>query len=35
MVAYLGAVRLAAGEREGLSIKAQPRWRIEDLTPPG
>lgn len=34
MVAYLGAVRLMAGEREGLSIRAQARWRIEDLAPP-
>ena len=34
MVAYLGAVRLGAGEREGLTIRAQARWRIEDLSPP-
>jgi N6-L-threonylcarbamoyladenine synthase len=34
MVAYLGAVRLMAGEREGLCIRAQPRWRIEELSPP-
>jgi N6-L-threonylcarbamoyladenine synthase len=34
MVAYLGAMRLMAGEREGLCIRAQPRWRIEELSPP-
>lgn len=34
MVAYLGAVRLMAGEHEELRIRAQPRWRIEELSPP-
>jgi N6-L-threonylcarbamoyladenine synthase len=34
MVAYLGAVRLMAGEREDLAIRALARWRIEELSPP-
>jgi N6-L-threonylcarbamoyladenine synthase len=34
MVAYAGAVRLAAGEREALVIRARPRWGIEELTAP-
>jgi N6-L-threonylcarbamoyladenine synthase len=35
MVAYAGAVRLLAGEREDLRLRARARWRIEELTPPG
>lgn len=33
MVAYAGALRLMAGEREGLAISARPRWGIEELRP--
>ncbi len=35
MVAYAGALRLMAGEREGLAINARPRWGIEELLPAG
>lgn len=34
MVAYAGALRLLAGEHEQLTIRARPRWRIEELSPP-
>ncbi len=34
MVAYTGALRLMAGEREGLVISARPRWQIEELRAP-
>ena len=35
MVAYLGAQRLQAGQAEGLAIKAQARWSMQELTPLG
>jgi N6-L-threonylcarbamoyladenine synthase len=35
MVAYVGALRLMAGERGELAIRAHPRWRIEELRPAG
>ena len=35
MVACLGAARLEAGDREDLTIKAHPRWSMEDLKVPG
>ena len=31
MIAYAGALRLLAGEREGEAIKVQPRWDMETL----
>jgi N6-L-threonylcarbamoyladenine synthase len=34
MIAYVGCLRLAAGEREALAFGARPRWRIEELTAP-
>ena len=35
MIAFAGLQRLAAGECDtGLGIHAQPRWNMEDLTPP-
>jgi N6-L-threonylcarbamoyladenine synthase len=34
MVAYAGAVRLLAGAREDLALRARARWRIEELVPP-
>ncbi len=33
MIAYAGAIRLAAGEKNGLAFQAQPRWQMEDLEP--
>jgi N6-L-threonylcarbamoyladenine synthase len=32
MIAYAGYRRLQAGQHEGLSIKAMPRWSLEELT---
>jgi N6-L-threonylcarbamoyladenine synthase len=34
MIAYAGYLRLAAGQQEGLSIRAQARWPIDQLLPP-
>ena len=34
MVAYAGAVRLLAGAREDLTLRARARWRLEELAPP-
>lgn len=34
MIAYAGYLRLAAGQQEGLAIKAQARWPIDQLAPP-
>ena len=31
MIAYAGLQRLKAGESEGLSTKAQPRWSLDEL----
>lgn len=31
MIAYAGCMRLQAGQHESLSIKATPRWSLEDL----
>lgn len=31
MIAYAGAQRLLAGERDDLAIRAQPRWSLESL----
>jgi N6-L-threonylcarbamoyladenine synthase len=34
MIAYAGYLRLHAGQQEGLSIRAQARWPIDQLLPP-
>lgn len=34
MIAYAGYVRLCAGQREPLAIRAQPRWPMETLSAP-
>lgn len=34
MIAQLGALRLAAGQREPAAFVATPRWRLDTLTPP-
>jgi len=31
MIAYVGSVRLRAGQRAGAAFGARPRWRIEEL----
>jgi len=31
MIAYAGCMRLQAGQHESLSIKATPRWSLEEL----
>jgi N6-L-threonylcarbamoyladenine synthase len=31
MIAYAGACRLRAGQRQGLEIEVRPRWSLEDL----
>ena len=33
MIAYAGALRLAAGQFEAATISPQPRWSLESLTP--
>jgi N6-L-threonylcarbamoyladenine synthase len=35
MVALAGHHRLAAGEREGLPVRARARWPLDELRPPG
>jgi len=35
MIAYAGALRLAAGEREELPINIRARWPLAELDPPG
>ncbi|MGD2005959.1 MAG: tRNA (adenosine(37)-N6)-threonylcarbamoyltransferase complex transferase subunit TsaD [Pseudomonadales bacterium] len=32
MIAYAGAVRLAAGQSDGTQIQARPRWPLEELS---
>lgn len=34
MIAYVGAQRLLAGERDATAMKAVPRWPLAELTPP-
>jgi hypothetical protein len=34
MIALLGHLRLAAGERDDFSIRARARWPMTDLVPP-
>jgi N6-L-threonylcarbamoyladenine synthase len=33
MIAFAGALRLAAGEHDDLAIRSTPRWGLEDLPP--
>ncbi len=33
MIAYAGACRLQAGQRQGLEIEVRPRWSLEELEP--
>ena len=35
MIALVGALRLAAGERDGLEVRVRPRWPLEELAPAG
>jgi N6-L-threonylcarbamoyladenine synthase len=35
MIALAGHARLAAGEHEGLPVRARARWPLEDLRAPG
>ena len=35
MIALAGHHRLAAGEREHLPVRAQARWPLDELRPPG
>jgi N6-L-threonylcarbamoyladenine synthase len=35
MIALAGHHRLAAGEREGLAVRARARWPLDELRPPG
>jgi len=35
MIALLGHLRLAAGQRDDLAIRARARWPMTDLVPPG
>jgi N6-L-threonylcarbamoyladenine synthase len=32
MIAYAGAVRLAAGQSDATQIQARPRWPLEELS---
>ena len=32
MIAYAGALRLAAGEQDGLGIETRARWPMDELT---
>lgn len=34
MIAYVGAQRLVAGERDGTAMLATPRWPLAELSPP-
>ena len=33
MIAYAGACRLLAGQRDGLEVNVRPRWSLEELQP--
>ncbi|HTP39037.1 MAG TPA: tRNA (adenosine(37)-N6)-threonylcarbamoyltransferase complex transferase subunit TsaD [Steroidobacteraceae bacterium] len=35
MIAVAGLARIAAGEHDGLAIRARARWNLSDLQPPG
>jgi N6-L-threonylcarbamoyladenine synthase len=34
MIALLGYLRLAAGQHDGLSLRARARWPMAELVPP-
>jgi len=34
MIAYAGALRLRAGQQEGMAFGAQARWSLMDLAAP-
>ena len=35
MIAYVGCLRLQAGETEGIGVTVKPRWKISELNIPG
>ncbi len=35
MIAYVGCLRLSAGESEGMAVAVKPRWKLSELKPPG
>lgn len=35
MIAYVGCLRLQAGESEDIAVTVKPRWKISELKPPG
>ena len=35
MIAYVGCLRLMAGESEGVAVAVRPRWKISELEKPG
>ena len=35
MIAYAGALRMAAGERDGAAFALHPRWPMTELSAPG
>ena len=35
MIAYVGCLRLLAGESEGIAVAVKPRWKLSDLKTPG
>jgi N6-L-threonylcarbamoyladenine synthase len=35
MIALLGHLRLSAGQRDDLAIRARARWPMTELVPPG
>ena len=35
MIAYVGCLRLLAGESEGIAVAVRPRWKISELEIPG
>ena len=35
MIAYVGCLRLQAGESEGIAVAVKPRWKLSDLKTPG
>jgi N6-L-threonylcarbamoyladenine synthase len=35
MIAYVGCLRLLAGESGDMAVAVRPRWKISELKPPG
>ncbi len=35
MIAYVGCLRLSAGESEGMAVAVKPRWKLSELKKPG